>query len=83
MAVILQGACLGFDLEVFLKSNYINKAALMMRLHRSLTAHESVTSGVRFQVALRLPFNTLNSLLARASELLSQSKHPETAVQTF
>lgn len=54
-----------------------------MRLHWSPAAHESVTSGVRFQAALRLPFSTLNSLLAWASERPSQSKHPETAVQTF
>lgn len=42
-----------------------------MRLRRSQSAHESVTSGVWFHVALRLPFNTLNSLLAwvqRAAE---------------
>lgn len=91
MAAILQGGSLGFDLKVFLFfffwSQTISTRPLScwkaMRLHWSLSAHESETSGVRFQVALRLPFNTLNSLLAWASELLSQSKHPETAVQTF
>lgn len=56
-----------------------------MKLHGSVSAHGSVTSGVRFQVGLGLPFNALNSLPARAriSELPSQSKHPKLLSKHF
>lgn len=56
-----------------------------MKLHVCVSAHGSVTSGVRFQAGLRLPFNTLNSLPAQAriSELLSQSKQPELLPKHF
>lgn len=51
----------------------------------SVSAHGSVTSGVRFQLGLRLPFNTLNSLPARAriSEQPSQSKQPKLLSKHF
>ena len=51
---------------------------------RCVREDNSITSGVRFQAALRMLFNTLNSLLAciKITELLEESKHHKHAFQT-
>lgn len=88
MAVILQGACSLFWSWGFwsqTRQTRVLSWRTAMKLYGTVSAHGSATSGVRFQLGLRLPFNTLNSLPARAriSELPSQSKQLELLSKHF